>query len=93
MSRHKLVKALDLDAELDVFDGGDDSGDEYDPSQDAQMKIALADARQVLDDNFTDKEIQESLWYYYYDVEKTVNYLLSEPLEATAILHLLIDCR
>lgn len=25
----------------------------------------------------TDEEIQESLWHYYYDVEKTVNYILS----------------
>lgn len=25
----------------------------------------------------TDREIDESLWHYYYDVEKTVNYLLS----------------
>lgn len=25
----------------------------------------------------TDREIEESLWHYYYDVEKTVNYLLS----------------
>lgn len=28
MSRHKLVKNLDLDEELDDFDGGDDYGDE-----------------------------------------------------------------
>lgn len=25
----------------------------------------------------TDREIEESLWHYYYDAEKTVNYLLS----------------
>lgn len=25
----------------------------------------------------TDAEIEESLWYYYYDVDKTVNYLRS----------------
>lgn len=77
MSRHKLVKTLDLDAELDDFDGVEESGDEYDPNEDIRMKAALTDAREVLDSNFTDKEIQESLWYYYYDVEKTVNYLLS----------------
>jgi len=28
----------------------------------------------------TDREIEESLWHYYYDVEKTVNYLLSIAL-------------
>lgn len=25
----------------------------------------------------TDAEIEESLWYYYFDVPKTVNYILS----------------
>lgn len=28
----------------------------------------------------TDKDIEESLYYYYYDVEKTVNYLLSKTM-------------
>lgn len=27
--------------------------------------------------HFTDKQIQESLWHYYYDVGKTVTYLMS----------------
>ena len=27
--------------------------------------------------HITDKQIQESLWYYYYDVEKTVKYLVA----------------
>lgn len=26
----------------------------------------------------TDADIEESLWYYYYDVDKTVNYLRSK---------------
>ncbi len=29
----------------------------------------------------TDKEIQDSLWHYYYDVGKTVTWLLSEGLD------------
>ena len=28
--------------------------------------------------HITDKEIQESLWHYYYDVEKSVAYLVSK---------------
>ena len=32
MSRHKLVKALDLDEELDDFDGGAESDDEEEVS-------------------------------------------------------------
>lgn len=29
----------------------------------------------------TDKQIQDSLWYYYYDIEKTVKYLVKTYLE------------
>lgn len=38
--------------------------------------------REVIGENgdFTDKEIEDSLWHYYYDVDKTVNYLLSKQL-------------
>jgi hypothetical protein len=28
----------------------------------------------------SDKEIQEALWHYYYDVEKSVNYLISSRM-------------
>lgn len=28
----------------------------------------------------TDKEIQDSLWHYYYDIGKTVTWILSKPL-------------
>jgi elongation factor 1 alpha-like protein len=76
MSRHRFVKTLDIDDELDEFEGDDDYEEEYDPNEDPQMKEALAQARIVLGSEFPDKEIQDSLYYYYYDVEKTVNYLL-----------------
>lgn len=29
----------------------------------------------------TDREIEASLWHYYYDVEKTVNYLSSTAMK------------
>ena len=76
MSRHRFVKALDLDDELEDFDGGQALEDEYDANEDPRMREALANARGFLGDDFKDKEIQDSLWYYYYDVEKTVNYLI-----------------
>lgn len=86
MSRHKLVKGLDLDEELNDYDGA-----EYDPYEDEEAAAELApedkehlrrgtvDVRNTLGLDFpaTDKEIQDSLYYYYYDVEKTVQYLLS----------------
>lgn len=35
MSRHKIVKNLDLDDELDDFDGGYDLNDGYDGAEEA----------------------------------------------------------
>ena len=44
-----------------------------------QLQDSTAKVRSILDDGVpvTDQEIQDSLWHYYYDVEKTVMYLLS----------------
>ena len=40
--------------------------------------LNTAKVRSILGDfPVTDKEIQDSLWHYYYDVEKTVAYILS----------------
>ena len=40
MSRHKLVKALDLDEELDDFEGGDASEDEV-STEDKGIQLLL----------------------------------------------------
>ena len=77
MSRHRFIKTLDLDDELDDFDGDQEVEDDYDPNEDPRMRESLAEARDILSQEFTDREIQDSLWYTYYDVEKTVNFLLS----------------
>ena len=85
MSRHR-VKSLEADID-------DDDVDDYDGGyeDDSQMQESLAKARAVLGPEFTDTEIQDSLWHYYYDVEKTVNYLLSENcIEATEMASSLI---
>ena len=118
MSRHKIVKNLDLDEELDDYDGGDNYDDSYggadggaggvegplvpdppclygqrersltcgfmhcaelseeDQQQMAAGTIAVREAlgRDVPD--VTDREIQEALWHYYYDVGQTVTYIL-----------------
>lgn len=49
------------------------------------MQIGTASVRSVLGPEVlvSDKEIQDSLWHYYYDVDKTVTYLLSKPPEFT----------
>lgn len=44
------------------------------------MRIGTIAVREKLPDNakhLTDKQIQESLWHYYYDVDKSVTYLAS----------------
>jgi hypothetical protein len=43
------------------------------------MRIGTAQVREILGPGgVTDQQIQDSLWYSYYDVEKTVDYLLKK---------------
>ncbi|MCJ1478359.1 Hsp70 suppressor, GTPase facilitates ribosomal subunit dissociation [Lambiella insularis] len=91
MSRHKLVKNMNLDDELDDFDGGgtydedkDGAGEEeLSPEDKAQLQEGTAQVRSILGPEVavTDKDIQDSLWHYYYDIEKTVTYLLNQQSE------------
>lgn len=43
------------------------------------LRLGTAKVRDVLgpEVSITDREIEDSLWHYYYDVDKTVNYLIS----------------
>jgi hypothetical protein len=46
------------------------------------LKEGLRRAREIFGSDIpglTDTEIEDSLWYYYFDVSKTVNYILSVP--------------
>ena len=47
--------------------------------QSERLRQGTIRVRDVLGPGFgiSDAKIQESLWHYYYDVEKSVNYLLS----------------
>ncbi|KAI9757211.1 MAG: Hsp70 suppressor, GTPase facilitates ribosomal subunit dissociation [Lichina confinis] len=90
MSRHKLVKRLDLDEELNDFDGGDDgyeeAAEQIEMTEDDKehMRNCTATVRQELGDGFpqvSTKEIEDSLWYYYYDTEKTVHWLRKRHAE------------
>jgi len=78
MSRHRFVRNLDLDAEM-----ADDDSDEETMTQEQQeqMALSLSIAKPLLADvrpPISDSQIQESLWYYYFDVDKTVAYLRRE---------------
>ncbi|GAA5880026.1 hypothetical protein JCM16303_004442 [Sporobolomyces ruberrimus] len=84
MSRHRAVKNLDLDDELD--DGGFDSGEDYyedmTSEQQAQMVASVKQVEQVLgpssESGISSKEIRDSLWDSYFDVEGTVSYYLDQ---------------
>lgn len=45
-----------------------------------QLRLGTIKVRDILgeDAGMTDKKIEDSLWHYYYDIDKTVNYLLSD---------------
>ncbi|KAL8833840.1 MAG: hypothetical protein Q9170_004062 [Blastenia crenularia] len=103
MSRHKLVKTMDLDDELDDFDGANydndlDAVDELttedkgspdmsgsslcadESASKARLRECLAEVRAVLGPSaaVSDKDIEDSLWHYYYDTGKTINYILQQ---------------
>ncbi|KAG0641610.1 P-loop containing nucleoside triphosphate hydrolase protein [Tuber brumale] len=83
MSRHKNIRNLDPYAELDDFDGG--GSNDISPSDERQLQEGLTQVRGALERariSATDKEIEESLWYYYFDVSKTINYILSHHAPA-----------
>ncbi|KAL9596256.1 MAG: hypothetical protein Q9219_005917 [cf. Caloplaca sp. 3 TL-2023] len=91
MSRHKLVKTMDLDDELDDFEGvGYD--DDYDESAESRLQKGLLEVRMVLGPSVSvsDKDIEDSLWHYYYDADKTVNYLLRECVRGRYLISLMV---
>ncbi|KAI9512734.1 hypothetical protein F5148DRAFT_731926 [Russula earlei] len=79
MSRHRFVRNLDLDEELD--DGAlSDGEDDMTPEQSAQMEAALESIRAVLgseeQSGFTDSYIGDSVWDFNFDIEETIKFLM-----------------
>ncbi|KUJ12554.1 uncharacterized protein LY89DRAFT_623737 [Mollisia scopiformis] len=88
MSRHQNLRNLDLDDELDDFDGGEDyeydglgdGAEELSEEDQENMRVGTIAVREELPpqaSHVTDKQIREALWHYYYDIEKSVGYLVS----------------
>ncbi|KAG9302906.1 hypothetical protein G9A89_022322 [Geosiphon pyriformis] len=84
MSRHRNVRNINVQ---DVFE--EEGYQDYDSSDDfaemtneekAQMEVGLREVKAIIGDNtgITDKEIEDSLWYYYFDSQKTINWLLDQ---------------
>lgn len=86
MSRHRIKNIAyddDDDEYADEDEGYGDDG-EISPEDREQMKRCTLEVRELLQSEIppvpaSDEEIWESLWHYYYDVDKTVGYLRSMP--------------
>ncbi|KAI9795264.1 MAG: Hsp70 suppressor, GTPase facilitates ribosomal subunit dissociation [Piccolia ochrophora] len=86
MSRHRIVKNLDLDDELEDYDGGDgydqDTGVGDMTEEDKErMKNCVMVVQSRLQPDFPtipEEEIVETLWYYYYDIEQSISWLRSK---------------
>lgn len=81
MSKHR-IKAVALDDDYNDFDEDyeDDADDGLTAEDKEQIEAGTIAVRAELGQGFpaTDKDIQDSLWHYYYDIAKTVAYLKSE---------------
>ncbi|OTA62389.1 hypothetical protein K449DRAFT_414523 [Hypoxylon sp. EC38] len=85
MSRHQVYRNYDYENDLDEYEGKEYSDEEEDeelsPEDRAQMDAATAQVRAALgveSSKVTTQQIQEALWYYYYDVDKSVTYLTTK---------------
>lgn len=82
MSRHQAVRNLDYEEVLDEYDA-DDYEDENEVEQlSAEDRQAMAEGTQFVRsslgsdaDKVTTQQIQDALWHYFYDIEKSVSYL------------------
>lgn len=87
MSRHRLYQNYDYENDLDEFDGdelGEEEEEEMSAEDRAQMTAATTEVRSMLGSQaskVTTQQIQESLWHYYYDVDKTIAYLISKFID------------
>lgn len=90
MSRHRLYQNYDFQSELDDNGGAqyleeeDEEEDELSPEDKVQMAEGTAEVKSALGpraEDVTTKQIQDALWHYYYDVDKSVAYLLNKFID------------
>lgn len=83
MSRHQYIRNLDYQDAVDEFEGYSDEegGDELSPEDRALMNQGIVDVQAALGveaSKVTVAQIEEALWHYYYDIDKSVAYLTSK---------------
>ncbi|KAL3590346.1 hypothetical protein FPOAC2_12534 [Fusarium poae] len=82
MSRHRIVHTFDTNDIVSEFDGEDyeeEGEDELSPEDRQAMDEGTAEVRRALGteaNKVTKSQIEEALWHYYYDVDKSVTYLM-----------------
>ncbi|KAH6915183.1 hypothetical protein BKA70DRAFT_568527 [Coprinopsis sp. MPI-PUGE-AT-0042] len=82
MSRHRDIRNMNIDAELDddaLSDGGDEVGN---PEDQANLDAAFEQIRQAVGDEvilqLPERDVRGVLWDSYYDIEGTVQWCLEE---------------
>lgn len=87
MSRHRAYQNYDYENDLDEYDGdeyAEEEENELSPEDKLQMAEGTAEVRRLLAtqaQQVTTQQIQEALWHYYYDVDKTVAYLINKFID------------
>lgn len=82
-----MYQNYDYDNDLDEYDGdeyAEEEEDELSPEDKVQMAEGTAEVRSALGtqaERVTTKQIQEALWHYYYDVDKSVAYLINKYID------------
>ncbi|KAK7557798.1 HBS1 N-terminus-domain-containing protein [Phyllosticta citricarpa] len=79
---HRRIKNIDFDDDdLDEYDEDDYGEEELSPEDQEQMRQGKTKVREALGPDYAnvgDKQIEDALWNYYYDIGKSVAYLKSQ---------------
>ncbi|KZT54537.1 hypothetical protein CALCODRAFT_499747 [Calocera cornea HHB12733] len=82
MSRHRLVRNLDLDEEMAEDDDFGEPEPELSESDNAKLQSACDAVREVIgpadESGIPDDEVADAVWELYFDVEQSVAYLLEQ---------------
>ncbi|KAH9885042.1 hypothetical protein F4778DRAFT_761735 [Xylariomycetidae sp. FL2044] len=83
MSRHQAYRNYDYENDLDEYEGAgySDEENELSPEDRAQMTAGTAEIRAALgteSSKVTTQQIEEALWHYYYDIDKSITYLMNK---------------